>query len=374
MTLSSTTTPASTVATTPTPGEHNAEAGAWPTGSMEAVVIVAPGELALQDVDVPGPAANHVLVRPAYVGLCGTDAQLYKGTSIYLTSGMKKYPFVFGHEWSGTVVAVPQDDNSGYRPGDHVVGHPFITCDVCPACRRGRRNLCTRRSEMGVHGAYPGAASQFASVPAKVLTRLPDSLPFADAAMIEPSVTAVQALERTRCGYSDRVAVIGTGTLGLVAVQVAAGMGAQVDAIGVEEAGLQLAAQLGAARALRPEEVLADHYTVVVEASGAPTATGMALEITEPGGRIALVGVAHRPVDSLPIALAVLKDLEVHGVLHGIDRYDQTVRLVEQGTITPSALVDEIFPYTAAEEAFQRLLSPGRAKPKVLLRFNDSDR
>lgn len=370
--------PASTaglaVAAESIPGRPATETSRWPTGLMDAIVMTAPRTLAIQTVSIPAPAPGHVLVRPAYVGLCGTDAELYKGSSIYINSGIKNYPFVFGHEWSGTVVAVPDDDTSGYRPGDRVIGHPFITCDVCPACRRGRRNMCTRRSEMGVHGAYPGAASQLASVPAKVLTKLPDSLRLVDAAMIEPSVTAVQALERTRAGYDDRVAVIGTGTLGLVAVQVAAGMGAEVTAIGVEDAGLQLADQLGASQVLRPERAQRDHYTVVVEASGAPTATGMALDIVAPGGRVALVGVAHHPVNDLPIAQAVLKDLELHGVLHGIDRYDQTVRLVEHGTVTPSSLVDQVFSYTEAQDAFNQLLTPGRPKPKILLRFNDPDR
>jgi D-arabinose 1-dehydrogenase-like Zn-dependent alcohol dehydrogenase len=97
---------------------------------MDAVVMTAPNRLQVQRLPVPRLRPGHALIRTSYVGLCGTDAALHDGTSLYLAQGLKKYPFVFGHEWSGTVAAVA-DDVTGVALGDRVAGHNFVTCDTC---------------------------------------------------------------------------------------------------------------------------------------------------------------------------------------------------------------------------------------------------
>jgi 2-desacetyl-2-hydroxyethyl bacteriochlorophyllide A dehydrogenase len=348
----------------------SARAGDWPSGTMPAVVISKRDEVRPEERPVPSPLASHVLVETAYVGLCGTDAGLLTGASPFIQLGYQRYPFVPGHEWSGTVVAVG-DDVEELVPGQAVVGDPFITCGACRMCRRGRRNVCERRSEMGVRGPYAGAASRYARVPARVCTPLPDGLGLREAPLVEPGVTVVRGLTRTRCAFGDRVAVIGTGTLGLIAVQVARALGAEVDAVGVEPAGLELATELGARRAVTPEETDEDAYSVVVEASGARSSAPLALRLVEPAGRVALLGIANAPSEMM-MPLAVLKDIECHGVLGGVEHYVRTAGLLASGAVRAEALIDRVVPAARAAEAFESLLRTGRRKPKLMLQFADA--
>lgn len=335
---------------------------------MDAVVMTGPGTLSVERLPVPEPRPGHVLVRTSYVGLCGTDAALYDGTSVYLERGLKTYPFVFGHEWSGSVVAVA-DDVGSLAPGDRVSGHNFITCDTCAACRSGRRLICPNRSEMGVLGDYPGAASQYALVPAKVLARLPDAVGDRTGTLLEPAATALHAVTRIRVRDDDHVAILGTGTLGLVAIQLAKAAGARVDAIGIEAEGLALATELGADRALTPAEAANDTYTAVIEVSGAPSAAAQAPMILAFGGRLALVGVAHSPVQGFPTAQLVLKNADVQAVLSGIDQWDRLIGLVARGTLALDPLIDVVVPYRSPQTAFEALGRHDRKRPKIMIDF-----
>ena len=337
--------------------------------TMRALTLIGARELTVDTVPVPDVPAGHVLIKTSYVGLCGADLAMYDGSSVYLETGRKHYPFVFGHEWSGTVAAVAPDIRA-FAPGDRVVGHNFITCEVCHFCRSGRRSQCTDRSEMGILGDYPGAASEYFVVPAKVLTALPDTLPNRLAALLEPASTALHSVDRIAVRENDRVAVFGTGAVGLFAMQLAKFFGAQVHAIGVDPAGLDLAKSLGVDEILRPEDVAPSSYDAVIEASGAPSAVAQSAHIVAPAGRIALVGIAHHPVSDFPAAELVIKDVELHAVLSGIDQWDRLVGLAGRRALELEELLEKIVPFTSATEAFESLQNPRRAHPKVLLEFD----
>jgi 2-desacetyl-2-hydroxyethyl bacteriochlorophyllide A dehydrogenase len=336
---------------------------------MSAVVMAEPNVIVREEHDIPAPLPGHVLVRTAYVGLCGTDTELLKGTSFYVQQGLTRYPFVPGHEYSGVVVAIgPGVDR--FAPGDRVVGDPFITCGACRLCRRGRRNLCQNRFEMGVRGNYDGAAADYARVPERNVVKLPESLPLREAPFIESSVTVMSGFQRTRCQFEDRVAVIGTGTLGLVAVQMARALGAQVDAIGVEDDGLALARSLGVSAAVRPEEAERHAYSVVIEASGSAQAAALVPTLLEPAGRAALLGIASGPTSGYDLPQLVTKDAEIHGILGGVGQFERTVELFGAGAIQVAGLIDRVVPSTTAADAYDVLLAGVRARPKVLLEFD----
>ncbi len=336
--------------------------------TMDALVLRGPRDLRVEEVATPDLKAGHCLVQVAYVGLCGTDGSFYDGSSSYLATGLKSYPFVLGHEWSGTVAAVAPDV-AHIQVGDRVAGHNFITCDTCSACRSGHRLLCPNRSEMGVLGDYPGAGSQYALVPAKVLAPIPDSLTDVEAALLEPGSTAMHAINRVDVHADDTVAVLGTGTLGLIAIQLAAARGATVHAFGVEEAGLALAHELGAERAMHPSEAESNAYSVVIEASGSSHAGAQIPDLVAFGGRVALVGVAHHPVPEFATNTLVIKNVTIHAVLSGIEQWDRLIEATVRGTVKLDTLVEEIVPYSNATQAFDALSRPGKKRPKVLLEF-----
>ena len=117
---------------------------------------------------------DEALIRVAHAGICGTDLELYDGTSNYLRRGLTEYPHHYGHEWVGVIETPPQTAHgTQLKPGAVVTGSTMIPCLTCDFCQRGRRNLCTSLREVGLY-EHGGAAAQKLVMPAHVLTVIED--------------------------------------------------------------------------------------------------------------------------------------------------------------------------------------------------------
>ncbi len=339
---------------------------------MRAARITGIGQTDLATVPVPAPEPGTVLVRTRHAGICGTDLEILHGTSAFLQDGRLTFPHVFGHEWYGEVAAYAGEPPADAPAvGSSVVGRTMVPCGRCARCHAGRAQMCTALRETGLYGLQGGAA-EYVRVPVHALTPLPDGLPGAAGALIEPAVSVVEAFERARLRFDDRVAVVGTGTMGLLAVQFAHRQAARVDAVGIDRPGLDLALRCGADAVHHADEAPREEYSLVVEASGAAVAFTGALRMAERGGRVALVGVAREPVSFVPGELS-LKGVDVLGIQHGIAHYDRTVELFERGVLEAEPLVAEVLPALSGESvsAAFALLEQGRSgPPKVLLAFD----
>src|SRR5260370_3880456 len=179
----------------------------------------------------------------------------------------------------------------------------------------------------------------------------------------------MHGLARARLREDDRVAVMGTGTLGFIAVQIAVAAGAEVDAVGIEDAGLELACTLGARRTFRPEEARRSAYTLAIEVSGAPTSYALLPRLLAPGGRGVYVGVAHTPVDDFPAAETVLKNLELYCALGGLQHWYRFITLLSSRPLDLRPLIHIFAAYPDAAQAFRLLLDAGRQKPNVMIDF-----
>lgn len=333
---------------------------------MDAIQMVAPEKLLQTRLAVPKLSEGEILVKTAYVGVCGTDVHLLQGKSFYYDHGFLKYPFVFGHEYTGTVVATR--GVSGLKEGDRVVGHCMVECHVCENCRRGRRHLCRNLKEVGLR-YIAGAAAEYVAVPAYAVTKLPAHLSFKAATLVEPTVTAYHALERVDLRPDDSVAIIGSGALGLLTLLIAKLSAARVDVIGVEETELAFATSLGADLVLSPAEAKDNEYSVVIECSGTAASAGLAARILDLGGRCSLIGVCNQPAREFVPSLVTLKDQTFHGILHGLNYYVPIVNLFASGRIDPTRLIAEVAGIGEAATIFEKLISPHRAKPKYLIEF-----
>ena len=145
---------------TATPGSAPPES-ALPGGqpgpaSASALVVSSPGEVSLEQRARPVPGPGEVLIRPAAVGLCGTDLDILAGR---IDPAYVRYPLVLGHEWSGTVLA---GGDGSLAPGTRVVAEGIVPCGHCTACRAGQTNLCETYDEMGF--TRDGAAAGYAVV------------------------------------------------------------------------------------------------------------------------------------------------------------------------------------------------------------------
>jgi 2-desacetyl-2-hydroxyethyl bacteriochlorophyllide A dehydrogenase len=334
--------------------------------TMDAIQMIAPDQLRQTRLAVPVLAPGEILVKTAYVGVCGTDVHLWQGHSFYYDHGFLKYPFVFGHEYTGHVVA--SRGVSGFQEGDRVVGHCMVECHVCDNCRKGRRHLCRNLKEVGLR-YIAGAAAEYVAVPAYAVTRVPDALSLKAATLVEPTVTAYHALARANVRCDDRVAIIGSGALGLLSLLIAKLTAARVDVIGIEEGELAFAKALGADRVLGPADAEDHDYSVVIECSGTAASAGLAARILDLGGRCSLIGVCNQPARDFVPSLVTLKDLTFHGILHGLDYYVPTVELFASRRIDPTQLIAYTGRIGDAESIFQKLIAPKRTKPKYLIEF-----
>lgn len=335
----------------------------WPTGDMPALRMY-PRQIKVERVPIPLITPGEVLVAVSFLGICGTDVELLHDRSYYLDQGLNSYPLIFGHEWTGVVVATGPGVE-GLEPGNKVIGQTIIACGACPPCQAGLRSACERHLEIGLMG-HDGAAAQYISVPARSLTQLTAGASLRDSVLIEPGVTAMSAIWKTAVHFDDRVVVIGTGTLGLLATAIALRITRHVEVVGVEEAGLALAQRLGAARALHPSDLEANHYTVAVETSGQPDSVAELPRILKPGGRAAQVGVVNRGVPDFVPASLTLKDITLYGILHGLDHYGRVAEFVAED-LDADALIDRVLPWTEAEEAFRVLTARELKRPKIVL-------
>src|SRR5256885_1918573 len=158
---------------------------------MKALLLSSYKNLELADLPAPSPAPDEVLIRLPACGICGSDVHGSDGPS-----GRRIPPIVMGHEAAG-VIAVVGSAVKNFASGDRVTFDSTVYCGECPNCRRGNVNLCDRRQVLGVScGDYrrAGAFAEFVAVPARILYRLPDNFPFAEAAMLEAVAVAIHGV------------------------------------------------------------------------------------------------------------------------------------------------------------------------------------
>jgi alcohol dehydrogenase len=160
--------------------------------------------------------------------------------------------------------------------------------------------------------------------------------------------------------------VLGTGAIGLIAVQVGTAMGCRIDAIGLDEGGLRAASASGADATHTPNDAPADAYDVVFDATGSAAIGPTLTRIAGIAGRILVIGIPPRPVDGVDLASFVSKGLSLQGVLGGVHLLPRALSLIASGAIRPDILIERLVSVSDAAEAFARVNEPGRAAPKLI--------
>src|SRR5690625_4327923 len=186
---------------------------------MKAVQFEAPNSLKVNEINVPTIKEDEVLIKVHRVGICATDLEIYSGDMVYFKTGMAKFPITPGHEWSGVIVATG-DEVTDFDVGDRVVGETTVPCGTCKNCLQGTYNLCTDRVECGVLNK-DGACAEYLVYPTHILHRFSDKVSYDAACLVEPAAVAYRAAQRLHIKPNDHVAIMGAGTIGLLAVQMA---------------------------------------------------------------------------------------------------------------------------------------------------------
>ncbi|WP_331272343.1 zinc-dependent alcohol dehydrogenase [Motilibacter aurantiacus] len=304
---------------------------------MRAFVVPGPGRGEVLELAAPEPRAGEVVVDVERAGVCGTDVEVFSGEMSYLHDGQAAYPMRIGHEWAGVVSTVgPGVDESWV--GRRVTGDTMLGCGTCGRCVQGRQHLCADRYEIGMRNGWPGALAERLPVPVTALVPLPDHLDAALGALVEPGGNALRAVQAVDVGRGDRLLVLGPGTIGLLTALIAAARGAEVHLLGRDEPTLDVARSLGFSCAWSRETLPAERWDAVVDASGAAELPALAVDLVEPGGRVALIGIAPEPslLDSRRLAL---REVAAVGVLSASGGLGGTVELYASGAVDPRPLI-----------------------------------
>ncbi|WP_037062967.1 zinc-dependent alcohol dehydrogenase [Pseudonocardia acaciae] len=335
--------------------------------SGRALVVREPGEVVLEDRTVE--AGGGLLVEPYFVGLCGTDLEIIRGD---LDPAYTRYPLVLGHEWSGRVVEAA----GGFAPGDPVVVEGVFPCSVCGPCREGRTNMCANYEELGF--TLDGAAGPAVAAPAHLVHRLCDDVPLAAGALVEPAAVVLRALTEIDIAPGSSVLVIGDGTVGLLAAQLARMWSpASVAMAGRRPAQETLATTAAGVDDFTVDVPNAEGYDVVVEAAGSTVAVENALRAARPGGQVLLLGIAgHGRSANLLVDDVVNKDLRIRGSFsYTAAAWATTVRLLNSGRFRPLPLVTHRLPLDRYSDALDLLATPsGEPRGKILIEMKGTSK
>lgn len=321
--------------------------------TMRAFVLTGPGGYAVEEVPVPAAAPGDVVVRVERVGLCGTDVEFFTGEMAYLHSGHARYPLRLGHEWSGTVVSVGERTDREWV-GRRVTGDTMLGDGTCERCRRGHQHVCENRQEVGVRGGRPGALAEYVAVPARSLHALPDAVDSVLGALVEPGGNALRAARAANVGPGDRALVLGPGTIGSLVALFLRAFEAEVHLLGRSEESLAFARGLGFDNCWTRTTLPSQPFHAVVDASNAADLPALALDLVEPAGRIAYIGIAGSPsrIDTRTLAI---KDVTAVGVLSASPALGATIEAYAARLIDPRPLVaatvglDQVGPVLAGE-------------------------
>ena len=306
--------------------------------------------LAVKDIDQPG-RPDETLVRVLLSGICNTDLEIARGYA--------GFNGTIGHEFVGVV----EDSNDRALIGRRVVGEINAGCGNCELCRAGDSRHCATRTVLGIHGR-DGAHAEFLQLPAVNLLPVPDNIPDEHAVFTEPLAAACGVLERVTINKSDRVAVIGDGKLGLLCAQVIALTGAAVLLIGKHSSKLRIAERRGIEIATpKLAAKRRQQFDVVVEASGAASGFGLALDLLRPRGQLVLKSTFHGKTE-LDAARIVVDEISIVGSRCG--RFAPALELLKKAAIDVDSLISEEYPLSNGVHAMRRAGTKGVMK--VLLR------
>ncbi len=332
---------------------------------MKAMVLT--GIRKMEWRDVPDPtirADTDVLIRMGAIGVCGSDIHYY--TTGRIGSQIVQYPFIVGHEGSGTVLKVGSAVRR-VKPGDRIAVEPAMPCWGCDQCRVGRPHTCRKLKFLGTPGQGDGCLSELLVMPETSCFPIGASTTLEQAALSEPFSIGLYAAKLGAIPAGATIAILGSGPIGLsvlaAARQLGAGRAYVTDRI---DRRVEVARSAGAdwsgnpdradvvAEILRAEPLQID---VVFECCGQQAAMDQAVELLKPGGRLVLVGIPE--VDRIAFSIDKLRRKEI--VVQNVRRQNHCVQpaldLIESGKVRLDYMITHRFALARTKDAFDLVAS-----------------
>ncbi len=342
---------------------------------MKALVKAKKQEgLWLEEVPIPEPGSDEVLIKVLRTAICGTDIHIYNWDN--WASNTIPVPMVIGHEFVGEIARIG-NNVSGFRPGDLVSGEGHLICGHCRNCLAGRRHLCKNTSGVGVN--RPGCFAQYVCIPVTNVWTCDPSISLDLLSCFDPLGNAVHtALTFDILG--EDVLITGAGPIGCMAAAIARHAGARHIVItDVNPYRLNLAQKVGATRTVNvtrenlddiPAELqMREGFDVAMEMSGHPSSLDTILRNTRHGGKIALLGIMpeNTKIDWNTVVFNGLTIQGIYGRKMFETWYKMTAMIQSRLDITP--LITHRFHYTDFLEGFEVMKSGDSGK--VILNWEE---
>lgn len=319
-------------------------------GMMKTAVMTGIGEVEIQNRPIPVPAANEVLVKIEYVGICGSDLHYYESGRI--GNFIVEPPFVLGHEAGGTVVEIGENVTD-LKVGDKVALEPGKTCGHCEHCKEGKYNLC----EDVVFFATPpvdGVFQEYVAHEAALCFPLPPNMSTMEGALIEPLAVGMHAASQGGAHLGQTAVVTGAGCIGLCTLLSLKAMGvSRVIVVDVIRKRLDKALELGADYVIngKEEDVVARVREITggkgvdlgVETAGNQITASQLIHAAKKGSTIVFVGYSASGEMTLPIGMSLDKELNFKTVFRYRNIYPSAIKAVSSGKISIKDIVTDYF-------------------------------
>lgn len=334
-------------------------------------------DVRVEDMPVPEPGSDQVLIKVMACGICGSDIlEWYR---------IKRAPLVLGHELTGKVVSVGKDI-AKFKPGDRIFSTHHVPCNSCLYCMKGNETACESFQTKNNH--YPGGFSEFLRISGRSLETgtfiLPDKLSYEQGTFIEPFGTAVRCLRTADIKPGDSVLVLGSGIGGILNIKLARALGAgMVMATDISSYRLDAAKKAGAEAVFYADDNipvmvkkannnrLADK---VIICTGALSAVRQGLDSAERGGTVVFFAVP-KPGETLPIDFNPYWRYDISiKTSYGAAPLDnlQAIELLRSGNVTVEDMITHRIALSDIQRAFE-LAASGKDCLKIIIRPNNED-
>ncbi len=349
---------------------------------MDALILHEPHKFSVDRVPVPEPGPMELLCQVDSTFICGTDPHIMDGE--FPGFWPQSFPHLMGHEWAGTVVGLGEHTESfGWKIGDRVAGTSHNACGYCMKCRRGRYNLCENYGNQSLHNHYghnaSGCYANYTVHNMRCLIRVPDEMSIGEAAAVDPVSIAMHTVKRANIQPGSPVVVLGSGSMGLYALQCAKVLGAgRVIVVGSGQR-LEVAKSVGADDVVdyRKTDSVKEVLSLlggrgapsVIECAGTPASIQNSVEITDKGGTISIIGIPVDPV-AINVRKLVLDEIDFRGARANQNEQEEVIPMMMDGRIKTEPLWTHTFPLKQFDEALKTFLGREGGAVKVAVQPN----
>ncbi|KAE8442110.1 hypothetical protein EG329_003816 [Mollisiaceae sp. DMI_Dod_QoI] len=351
---------------------------------MRAARYYGAEDIRVEEIPEPVCKEGQLKIRPAFVGICGTDLHEYLGGPTFAPVKphpvtKETLPITFGHEFSGTILEVGKGVTS-FKPGQHVSIQPTIYDGTCGACKKNFENVCYNGGFVGLSG-WGGGLSDAVTVPASYCLPLPDNIPLDVAALVEPLSVGWHAVSQSPLKPGDSILILGGGPIGIAVIQALRARGCgQIIVSELSASRQRFAKQFGADTILDPRKVDivksvrdltgGEGVDIVFDCAGVAIGLEAACKAIRVKGTVVNVAIWEKPVPFQPNDLVFREGTYVACLGYVQQDFKDVIQAISTGKMTPGAMITSKIPLeNVVEDGIKELIKNKEKHVKVLVQI-----